>query len=292
MSQRFGGKFSPGVKDASGKATPSLAHARPSRVGARVNLLFLWPFVLPFTAFRQNAQGLTADLVAFGILLLAAWLTREGERAHEAWDSRSVAKRPAIPRKLFASVLTGLGVGLAAWAPGYEVVGPAMLGILGAGLHLISFGLDPMSDKGMEGIDAFQTERVATAVAEAEKQLTAIREIARPVADRHLMDQIERFSTTARQMFRTIENDPRDLTSARKYLSVYLEGAREATARFTQIYQTTRDPKAREDYSALLTDLDTRFGQKSEALLSNDRTRLDVEIKVLRERLAQEGPSA
>lgn len=293
MNQRYGGKYSPGAKPQPGAPARSpLEKARPSRAGARVNLLFVLPFVLPVTAFLQGPVGLAADLGAFGLLLLAAWLTREGERAHEAWEARSIARRPAIPRKAFASVLTGLGVGLAAWAPGTDagLLAPILLGALGGVLHLISFGLDPMADKGMEGVDSFQTERVATAVAEAEKALAAMREAARPVADRDLLDRIDRFATTARTMFRTLENDPRDLTSARKYLSVYLNGANEATARFAQVYGTSRDPKARADYAALLEDLDTRFAQRTEDLLSNDRTRLDVEIEVLRERLAQDAP--
>ena len=292
MNQRYGGKYSPGAKPPSGSPAPRgpLDKARPARAGARVNLMFVLPFILPVTAFLQGPVGLAADLGAFGLLLLAAWLTREGERAHEAWEARTIARRPAIPRKAFGSVLTGLGIGLAAWAPGAGLLAPILLGALGAGLHLASFGLDPMSDKGMEGVDTFQTERVATAVAEAEKALAAMREAARPVADRDLLDRIDRFAATARTMFRTLENDPRDLTSARKYLSVYLNGANEATARFAQVYGTTRDPKARADYAALLADLDTRFAQRTEDLLSNDRTRLDVEIEVLRERLAQDAP--
>lgn len=295
MNQRYGGKFSPGATPpgTTSKSQPRngpLHQARPARSGARVNLLFILPFVLPVTAFMQGPTGLAGDLVAFGLLLLAAWLTREGERAHEAWEARQIARRPAIPRKLFASVLTGLGIGLAAWAPGSDMIAPALLGLVGGGLHLLSFGMDPMRDKGMEGVDAFQTERVATAIAEAEKHLTRMREAALPVADRQIMERIDRFAATARTMFRTLENDPRDLTAARKYLSVYLNGAQEATARFAQIYGTTRDPAAREDYAALLDDLDTRFAQRTEVLLSNDRERLDIEIEVLRERLAQEAP--
>ena len=292
MNQRYGGKYSPGAKppQPGAPARGPLDKARPARAGARVNILFVLPFVLPVTAFLQGPVGLAADLGAFGLLMLAAWLTRDGERAHEAWEARAIARRPAIPRKAFASVLTGLGIGLAAWAPDVGLLAPILLGALGAGLHLLSFGLDPMSDKGMEGVDTFQTERVATAVAEAEKALAAMREAARPVADREIMDRIDRFATTARTMFRTLENDPRDLTSARKYLSVYLNGANEATARFAQVFGTTRDAKARADYAALLEDLDTRFAQRTEVLLSNDRTRLDVEIEVLRERLAQDAP--
>jgi len=294
MTQRFGGKYSPGARpDASAGVRPGpgpLDAARPARAGARTNLLFALPFVLVVTAFVQSPVGLAADLCAFGVLMLAAWLTREGERAHEAWDARTIARRPAIPRKIFASVLTAAGVGLAAWAPGVDLVAPGLLGVLGGVLHLVSFGPDPLRDKGMAGVDSFQTERVATAVADAERHLTAMREAARPVADREIMDLIDRFSATARAMFRTLENDPRDLTAARKYLSVYLDGARAATARYAQLQSGTRDPKARADYAGLLRDLDTRFAQRTEDLLSNDRTRLDVEIEVLKERLAQDAP--
>ena len=297
MNQRYGGKYSPGQTASSaagGGSTAPRAPApmpRPSRLGARVNLLFILPFVLLPMAFIQDTPGLVTDLAAFGLLIASAWLTREGERAHEAWEARPIARRPAIPRKIFGAALMALGVGLAAWVPGTSPAGPAILGLIAAALHLVAFGLDPMKDKGMEGVDAFQTERVATAVADAERTLQAIREAARPVADRQMMDRIDRFSATARAMFRTIENDPRDLTSARKYLSVYLEGARAATARFATLYAQSRDPAQRDSYMELLEDLDTRFAQRTEVLLSNDRDRLDIEIEVLRERLSHDAPS-
>ena len=90
-------------------------------------------------------------------------------------------------------------------------------------------------------------------------------------------------------MFRTIENDPRDLTAARKYLSVYLMGARDATVKFADIYARSRDAGARADYIALLDDLEANFTGKTQKLLIEDRSDLTVEIDVLRERLAREG---
>lgn len=294
MNQRYGGKFSPGTPGSTGqgpaRAAPPAGLGQPVRAGARRNLIFVAPFVLVFTAFRQDAPGMVADLVALGLLLLAAWLTREGIRAHEAYDARPAARRPAIPRKIFGSVLSAAGIGLAAWYPGAGLGAPLLLGLLGGGLHLVAFGPDPLNSKGAPGIDAFQSERAATMVAEAEKHLTAMRATARPVADRALMDRIDRFATTARGMFRSVENDPRDLTAVRKYMSIYLEGAEAATRRFAELYARNHDPSAREDFVALLDDLDTRFGQKTATLLANDRTRMDVEIEVLRERLAQDAP--
>ena len=38
--------------------------------------------------------------------------TREGLQAEAAYDARRIARRPAIPRKLFGGILTGLGLAI------------------------------------------------------------------------------------------------------------------------------------------------------------------------------------
>lgn len=295
MAERYGGRHSPENArrdDAAGgpRARP-FDGRKPARAGGRVNVLFLVPFPFLLTAFFEGPTGLAVDLSAFGTLILAAWLTREGERAHEAYDARKVARRPAIPRKLFASALTGAGLFLGGFGHGGGLVGPAIFAVLGAGLHFLAFGPDPLRDKGAEGIDTFQQDRVARVVDEAEKHLAAMRDAIARAGDRALQTRVEKFQTVARDLFRTVEEDPRDLTAARRYLGVYLMGARDATIKFADIWTRTRDAKARADYEALLTDLETNFAARTRALLLDDRSDLDVEIEVLRDRLAREGLS-
>ena len=137
----------------------------------------------------------------------------------------------------------------------------------------------------MEGIDVFQTGRVAHAVEEGEAYLKAMQDAILRARDRSLERRVNQFAAVARSLFRTIEADPGDLTAARKYLSVYLMGARDATVKFADHFAQTRDASARADFETLLTDLETTFAQKTTAFLSNNRTDLDVEIAVLRERL-------
>jgi hypothetical protein len=146
-----------------------------------------------------------------------------------------------------------------------------------------------MRDKGAEGIDSFQTDRVARAVDEAEKLLEGMRDAILRAGDRQLEARVERFAATAQAMFRGVESDPRDLTAARKYLSVYLTGARDATVKFADLYRQNRDGAVRAEYVALLDDLETNFARRTQTLLSDNRTDLDVEISVLRERLGREG---
>lgn len=290
MAQRFGGKFSP---DGQGKpksiAKGPFDGARRTRAGGRVNLLFLAPLPLGLAAFSGGPTALALNLIALGTLLLAAWLTREGLIAQEAYEARKVARRPAFPRKMAGSLLTGLGLATAGFAASGDVIAPAVYAVVGSVLHFLSFGPDPLRDKGVDGIDTFQTDRVARAVDEAEKHLAAMTAAMRQAGDRQLIARLERFQSVARDLFRTVENDPRDLAAARKYLSVYLLGARDATLKFTEIWTRSRDLQARADYEALLSDLEQNFAARTEKLLLDDRSNLTVEIEVLRERLDREG---
>lgn len=282
MSQRFGGRYSPGP---SGTAPARMA--RPHPVGARVRILFVLPFAFALRGFFQDATGLALNLGAFGVLMLAAWLTREGVLAQAAYEAREVARRPAIPRKIFASVLTGLGLAVVALPD--SILSAGIFAVLGAALHFASFGPDPLKDKGMEGVDSFQTDRAAQAVAQAEKYLIEMQDAIRRSGDRNLLRRVEAFADTIRPLFRAVENDPRQLSSARRYLGLYLMGARDATIKFADLYAKGADSTVREDYEALLEDLETRFTLRREALLEGKRVDLDIEIEVLRERLEREG---
>ena len=292
MAERFGGKFSPKPDTSSDAEHPPVANnwagQRRTRAGGRINLLFLAPLPLAVRAFVQDPADLGLTLIGLGLLLAAAWLTREGVLAQEAYDGRKIARRPAIPRKIFGSFLTGAGLFFAAYAGQTGFANPLIFGVIGAALHSFSFGLDPLRSKGMEGIDTFQQDRVARAVGEAEKNLSAMSDAIKRAGDRKLEARVEGFQSTVRDMFRTIEEDPRDLTSARKYLGVYLLGARDATAKFADIYARSRDATVRIDYEALLNDLEENFSARTQAFLLDDRTDLDVEIEVLRERLERE----
>lgn len=285
MATRFGGKYSPQGSQ-SGHTPMQSPFRAPSPDGQwRAKVLFLSAFLFLFPAFGDGPRDLLFGLLAGGALILSAWLTREGLKAEAEFNARTLARRPALPRKLLGAALTGLALFLGGLIAGIGPIYPVLFAGVGAGLHLGAFGLDPMRDKGMAGIDAFQTGRVARAVEEGEAHLAGMTDAILRAGDRALEKRVDQFTTQARKLFRTIEADPGDLTAARKYMSVYLMGARDATVKFADHYAQTRDASARADYEALLADLETTFAQKSTAFLSNSRSDLDVEIAVLRDRL-------
>ncbi|WP_417278004.1 5-bromo-4-chloroindolyl phosphate hydrolysis family protein [Celeribacter sp.] len=299
MAKRYGSTHSPkgnlsdrpltdGDRETAAPAARPFDGKKPTRVGARSNLLFFAAIPLAWKAFTAEPVTMAGYLAALGCLVGAAFLTREGLKAEEAYEARKVSRRPAIPRKIFGSVLTGLGLGLVGWF-GWGPLETVIFAVLGVILHSLAFGLDPLKNKGFDEIDLFQQDRVAKAVDEAEAHLTAMRTALERTGDRQAQDRLEKFIATARAMFRTVEDDPRDLTAARKYLGVYLLGARDATAKFADLWSKSRNVEARDDWFALLDDLEANFDARHKKLLLDDKTDLDIEIEVLRDRLAREG---
>jgi hypothetical protein len=290
MAQRYGGEFSPQGKTDNARPAPKspFAGKRRTGVGARVNLLFVLPLILAWKGLTSEPVTLAIYFAALGVLLLSAWMTREGIKAQEAYEARAIAKRPALPRKIIGAALMGGGLGLAGVA-GHDIISAAIFAVLGAVLHYGAFGPDPLKDKGAEGIDPFQSDRVAKAVDAAEAHLSAIADAALRAEDREVTLRIDAFQATARDMFRAVENDPRDLTAARKFLGTYLAGARDATVKFADLYARTREPKTKYDFLRFLDELEGNFSAKTEKLLADNGTELEIEMEVMRDLLAREG---
>ena len=124
MAQKYGGKFSPkgspdnardGIEGQVNKFRGQKAH----NSNIRAKLLFLVPLPLLFAAIGElragDAEGMVFELAAFVALILAAWLLRDGIKAEESYNARKVSRPPAIPRKLFATILTGVGIVIASY---------------------------------------------------------------------------------------------------------------------------------------------------------------------------------
>ena len=172
MARKFGGKFSPdgssdGPDDRPHEDRPAYHGARVSPAGARSNVLFIPGVVLAILSINDGAIGMAAGLAGAAALLLGAWLLRDGLIAESAYHERKIARRPAIPRKIFAAVLCGIGAGIAAWRSEPGLIAPLIFGGAAGVLHIGAFGIDPLKDKGMEGIDTFTQDRVAKVVDEA-----------------------------------------------------------------------------------------------------------------------------
>lgn len=301
MARRFGGQFSNGGATDAPQSSQNQAPQKSAWSGRTVQRWTGRLTLVSVAAFPMLAAGLlelgsgdalqaVGELAAFAAMAGGVWLTREGLKAEDAYAARTVAHAPRAPRKIAGAAAMGVGVALGA-AVGWElgVVQGIVYGAVAACAHVAAFGLDPMRAKGSSDISDFDRDRVAGAVDKAEALLADLIAQAGRVRDRNVAARVDSFAAAARDMFRRIEEDPRDLAGARRYLGVYLSGARDATAQFADLWTRAPETAARQDYLALLDDLEMRFNAKSATLIENDRSALDIEIEVLRDRLQQEG---
>ena len=117
MAKRFGGRFSPQPRQDRSDPRPP-ARPRPGEIRHPLESRTRWVTIMaiPFliSAFWQDPTGLATHLAGFGGIAAGMWMTREGLQAEAAYDARRVARRPAIPRKLFGGILTGLGLAVGA----------------------------------------------------------------------------------------------------------------------------------------------------------------------------------
>jgi 5-bromo-4-chloroindolyl phosphate hydrolysis protein len=146
-----------------------------------------------------------------------------------------------------------------------------------------------MRSKGIAGSDPFSSERVARAVEDAELMVRETGEAAKRMRDRGLENRVARLCGQARDMFRQVEADPRDLTRARRFLNIYLSGLRDATVKYADLNPRMRDADIRAKFDALVSDMEKSFTTHQMQSLADNRHDLDVEIEVLRERLQQDG---
>jgi hypothetical protein len=292
-AQRFGGKYSPDPSVAPKDAPPPFRNRRAQSVSFRARLMFALPLPLLIGGLLAIGSGdpvaMLADLGGFAGLMGAAWLLAEGQRAQGAYDARAVARPPMIPRKLFAAGLAGLSVAAVNWFSLDQGLGSIAYGAVAALAHVAAFGVDPMRKKGIAGVDDMAAERVARAIDAAEDYLRETLEAAKGLRDRRLEARVERVCDNARAVFRVVERDPRDLARSRAFMSVYLLGLRDATAKYADLEARGGAPGAKERFEALLLDLETSFGKQRTHLLEDNRGDLDIEIEVLRERLRQDG---
>ncbi len=91
--------------------------------------------------------------------------------------------------------------------------------------------------------------------------------------------------TKAKNILETIQEDPKDIRVARKFLIVYIDGVAKVTDSYVSMDEEDIDSETKERLYRLMEDLDIRFDKELERLKNNNQFDLDVHIDVLKEQI-------
>jgi 5-bromo-4-chloroindolyl phosphate hydrolysis protein len=261
------------------------------KTGIKGTLLFLMPLPVLLAAVIHLVKGnilssLTAGALFAGFMV-AATVARHGFKLENKFKQKKLAKAPGTPFKSVAAFILSITTGLTAFLlSDYSLLGSILMG--GATLlgFYLAYGMDPRRDK-MGNISlGVSADEVFEALEAAEIKIETIETARKNINNINFNQHLKRIISKARGILTLIEEDPKDLTRARKFLKVYLDG----TARVAESYAKThaRDATTQAldtDFQEVLDSIETTFDEQHKKLLENDQFDLDVKIEVLKTQL-------
>ncbi len=295
MAKKYGGQYSPESENFP-KPQARVIEENP-KIRAADRRLKLYRILAGVMGFGGLVRLMSGDpiagltsVAAFFAVVFSTEVIKAGLKAEQAYDQRNIARAPALPRKSIGAALIALTFLIEAkFGVGTDWLTAIGLAIAGGVGSVLAFGLDPMKSKGISTDNRYAAHRAADAIERAQNYLDEIRSLSRQMGNRRAQLEVESLALSAEEMFRALEEDPQDYRNSRRYLGVYLQGARDATSQYIALPKVEHTAEAEAKYLALVRELDAGFQKQREAILDDNRNALNVEIDVLRERLASEG---
>ncbi|MEH6456294.1 MAG: 5-bromo-4-chloroindolyl phosphate hydrolysis family protein [Cocleimonas sp.] len=261
------------------------------RTGFKGLLLFVMPMPVLFAAIVHLLKGNITLSITSGLLfagfMIAAVVARHGFKLESRFKQKKFSKAPGTPFKSVAAIILSGTTALTAFLlTKYGLFESALFGAVTLIAFYIAYGVDPRKDRTGDISLGVNADEVFQALEEAELKIASIessrKEIKNIEFNRHLKLIIEK----ARGILTLIEEDPKDLSRARRFLKVYLDG----TVRVTESYANTQNKSAStaaldQNFAEVLESIETTFDEQHRKLLENDQFDLDVKIEVLKAQL-------
>ena len=254
-----------------------------------VSLLFLTTIPLGYSMLQDPTwRDLLLCSGLLGLYGASLYAISMGLKDAERYDAQDVARAAPIKGRIVGSAGLGLASGLTALTRGADIGLILAVAVVAAALSLIAFGIDPLKHKGLETAQARMDHKVSKTRIRVEAQMKRIKGHVAPLACPDIMPHLTRFESAVARMVQAVEDDPERARSQQKHLGVYLDGAEEASDRFIAVHRGTGDPETHSRYVQLLHDLGRAYEKRAFEYAEQGRMRLDAQMDVLSENLAQE----
>jgi len=150
--------------------------------------------------------------------------------------------------------------------------------------YYLYYGLDPKVDK-IDNIGDISAQFVIETLAEARAKLSSIETDVTYINEAELYEKLKLAINKGYEIINTIEEDPKDLRVARKFIIVYIDGIKKVTKSYTAMDEEEITDETKEKLSNLLIDVEERFDKEIQRLKKNNQFDLDVHIEVLQEQI-------
>lgn len=259
------------------------------RYSPRGLLLYFLPIALiPATIIalgKGNLLGIIVNASGFALYVFAAWCLRKGLQAESP-----ITRTPKLPLKMLAAIITALATGMIAWLGAQQTLPVALIFAGGAFLGMyLSYGFDLRQKKKIADAQGYSGDEILRMLEESSLIIRSIEQANDKIRNTELNQRIENICAIADRILAEIESDPRDIRRARKFLNVYLDGAKQVTEGYARTHQQTQSGQLEQNFRNVLETIETVFQEQHQKLLEEDVFDLDVKIEVLTTQLKREG---
>jgi 5-bromo-4-chloroindolyl phosphate hydrolysis protein len=275
-----------------------MAHVKP--YNPKINLrekkakkgILLYVFLIPLSLavllalVARDIPAFALNLVAFLLFYATAKLNTWGLANEFKYHKEKLTKAPKKPFKTISTLLLGISTLFAASiAGGVSLFSGIFLAIVAMVGYLLHYGVDPRTDK-LENIGDVSAELVLKTLADARAKLSGIEShINKDFKDLDLKEKLSLATKKAEHIIQTIQEDPKDIRVARKFLLVYLDGLEKVTNSYTAMDEADIKGETKEKLHELLNDVEIRFDKELKRLQKNNEFDLDVNIDVLHQQI-------
>jgi len=258
-------------------------------------LLYLLPVPMLFLALWRMLAGNTSSALgfalSFGLCMLAATMVRKGLSIENEAKRRKIVRRSsAVPYKAIGAGVLGVAIFIGA-VLGAKIAffSSVLLGIASVIGSIFVYGADPSRTAPDMPAVGVTSEEVLEILNEADEKILAIEAARGRIHNVELKDRLKNIVTGVREITAIVEDDPRDLRRARKFLRTYLDGAQRVTEGYADAHKYGEDGDLEDNFRNVLDTIETVIGDQKGKLLENNLTELDVQIEVLQLQLEKEG---
>ena len=264
------------------------------RFSPRGLLLYLLPLpLIPATIIalgKGNLSGIIANASGFALYVFAALCLRKGLQAEMALSQNPLARTPSWPLKKLAAIIAALATGIIAWLGAHQTLPVALMFAAGAFLGMyLSYGFDHRQEKKIAAAQGYTGDEILRMLEESSLMVRSIEQANNKIRNPELNQRIENICGIADSILADLESDPRDIRRARKFLNVYLDGAKQVTEGYAKTHQQTQSGELEQNFRSVLETIESVFQEQQQKLLEEDVFDLDVKIEVLTTQLKREG---
>ncbi len=155
--------------------------------------------------------------------------------------------------------------------------------------HVFKLWLRSSAEKKIADAQGYSGDEILRMLEESSQVIRSIEQANKKIRNAELNRRIENICSIADRILAEIESDPRDIRRARKFLNVYLDGAKQVTEGYAQTHQQTQVGLLEQNFRNVLETIESVFQEQHQKLLEDDVFDLDVKIEVLTTQLKREG---